>query len=172
MDLQTLLSLATAFGLGGAVTSVVSGAGDRRKARADVRRSLLVVERLRWLTEDDDVWRAAVRELIATCLTARVPRGMTDRYVQAVRASRAIVRDDADQGRKAQMGLELSDYIEAVGVLIVDHLWHPWRTRVQRRGRLRRLDAEKARLVADGANAVRVADGHRGAYLANRYWDQ
>jgi hypothetical protein len=172
---QTLTSLLAAFGLGGILTNVVSGAPERRRARAEARTAALVVERLRMGTDDVAEWRAAVRAVIGACLTARVPRGLADRYAHALRASWALSRDRSKTSipfaNFLLIDYDTSSYLRSVGELLVDYLWHPTRTRLTLRRRLSALDREKARLIALAETEDSKGEKHDAHVLSGRYWD-
>jgi hypothetical protein len=171
MTLQTVAALLAAVGAGSVVSYFVTGAPERRKARAEVRRSVLAVERLRMGDADHDEYRDALRDVIATSLTARVPRSIVDRYVYSRRASWAIAVSKGDTLRKHAIMLmdrEVSQYLTAVGELLVDFLWHPTHTRMRLRRRLKVLDMERDRL---GNEAKERDDESDAIHLTHDYWD-
>jgi len=169
MTMTAVSAFLAALGAGSVVSYFVTGAPQRRKSRAEVRRSVLMVERLRMTGANDEEYRDAIREVIATALVARVPRDLVDSYVYSRRASWALTkekREERGEHSPLYISRDVSQYLVAIGELLVDYLWQPTRTRLRLRQKLRALSAEREALLRQDREGH--GDGH---FLGLRYWD-
>jgi hypothetical protein len=164
--LQTFLSVLTALGVGGMGTYAVTGGLDRRRARAEVRKTGMLLEAMRYGDRDLDTWRQVGRDFTAHAMTAGVPRRLAETYRVATQASWAISYDKRQAGRlPATPDMPVSTYIDAVRELLLDYLWHPWWTRWtgKVRRQLRRVEEQREQaLASDSADA---------GYLTAHYHD-
>jgi hypothetical protein len=133
--------------LGGAVvTSIVSPLVtqrmDRRQLRAAALRGVGAVERARWGDVDWEEFRKAVVELRSAALVGGAGRELTERYLLLAQ----VARHASDDAIVLQGDLEggipkpLAELVHLAAAALVDHLWHPLRTRPLMGLRIKRLD--------------------------------
>jgi hypothetical protein len=124
--------------LGGALASSILGPlfsqrSERRNLRADVLRAVGEVERRRWTPEDRVAFRAAVDSCRAAALVAAVNRDIVDRYLGYAEVGRRTSEWTAehmpDEDGGGSIPSELGDLIRITADVLVDHVWHPHRSR-------------------------------------------
>lgn len=135
--------------LGGAiVTSVITPLLaqriDRRQHRASALSALGLVEQSRWGDEDFDGFREAVRKLRTTALVAGADRTLVDRYLHYAQVARQMSDWNVEKAHgypeAAGIASGLADLVQTAAEALVDHLWHPWRSRIFRARTVRHLD--------------------------------
>jgi len=135
--------------LGGAiVTSVITPLLaqriDRRQHRASALSALGLIEQSRWGDEDFRAFREAVRKLRTTALVAGADRTLVDRYLLYAQVARQTSDWNVEiaDGYPEAAGIptSLANLVRAAAEALVDHLWHPWRTRIFRAHIVRQLD--------------------------------
>ncbi|RJL36210.1 hypothetical protein D5H75_02455 [Bailinhaonella thermotolerans] len=137
------------------------GAGNRRRARRAGDGRLVAADHfgLSVLLEDGTDAERALREaldgLVVSALSAGVPRRVLDfagggeeqalqcEVVRLIDARLGGLLDEADLDALTAAG---DDYREATTQLLLQTLWHPWRSRPRLRARLRALRAQATAL--------------------------
>ncbi|SFF66684.1 MULTISPECIES: hypothetical protein [Blastococcus] len=90
---------------------------------------------------DSEAWEQAVRSVHIECLAAGVPRKLTDQFVRAARGWSTVYRI---KGADLLVGEweALDDWSKGHSALLYDYLWHPRRTRLTYKRRLRALETQ------------------------------
>ncbi len=147
--------------LAGAVASSILGPliaqrRERRDLRAAVLRCVAEVERTRWTPADRQAFREAVIACRASALVAGINRDLTDRYLFFAEVGRRSsewaeeVQPEPEGG--GSIPSDLAKLIRQAATLLVNHLWHPYRTRLRVRWQLRRLARSREEVEAAHAD--------------------
>lgn len=155
--------------LGGAiVTSVITPLLaqriDRRQHRASALSALGLVEQNRWGDKDFQAFREAVRKLRTTALVAGADRTLVDRYLLYAQVARQTsdwnVESADGYPEAAGIPTSLANLVPATAEALVDHLWHPWRTRIFRAHTVRQLDraVDRIKRADEERNMVPIID--------------
>jgi hypothetical protein len=144
--------------LGGALASSVLGPlisqrRERRDVRADVLRAFGAVERTRWAPRERDEFREAVIDLRSSALVAGVDRRVAEAYLQLAQVARRMSENAWEQYPDEEFGGAISsllgNVIRDAAEMLSEVVWHPHRTRLRTRERLRSLGQHEAALQAD-----------------------
>ena len=126
----------------------------RRRARAQVREAVLKLEYAtpKWINIfgprrefEPDAWDAAARAVEVECLAARVPRRLTEDFVESTRAMSLLLRWSHITANEMDIVvLWRRGHLE----LLNDYLWHPSWTRLRYGRRLKALASKRKELDA------------------------
>lgn len=178
MNWADLTALLGALGVGALISTWVSWAKDRRGARADVRRALAEVERLRWArnpaTEPEEFERESMalwvarRDLAVSAMLAGLPREPVDHYVRLAAVSFTASKETWERqnrtpgsakpepGQRGPIESPVSEAVDDGRDLMIDMIWRPFRTRLTWKRRLGRMKAtERAILEQPAARQLR-----------------
>lgn len=150
-DLSDIAALLAAFGFGSLGAAALGRAREQRGARAAVLGALDKVERRRWYDPDGEPFVAAVIELQAAALVARVPRRLVDRYVAAARAAHGLSYENwEDRGGAdefaAGISSDVADVVRMMSRVVADVIWRPVWGRMNARRSLRQMEVSVAAL--------------------------
>lgn len=163
MDAATVVSLIAALGIGTWVAKLLEQGSQSRHFRAEALRALLKVEAGRWAPREDGLpgLRSALHDLIAASLIARVPHVVVRQYGYYMRVAWSLSAMSFGEYPDEEAGggginSEYADIVRDSARLVTDCIWHPWRTRVSLRRRVRQLDV-RASAVANKSVASTLA---------------
>jgi hypothetical protein len=134
---------------------LVTGAQERRRARGEVRKAVLLIEGLRWgKPEEEAQYRESRRNFMAAAMTAGLPRELVERYSDATNAAwaQASVRREAGSPVGS---IDLNEYVDRVRKLLVSFLWSPWRTRLTLGKKLKELHRLRQQITAENTRNPR-----------------
>ncbi|MCB2175189.1 MAG: hypothetical protein KQH57_05240 [Actinomycetales bacterium] len=152
-DVGDIAALLAAFGFGSLGAAAIGRAREQRGARARVLGALHEVERRRWYDPDGEPFVAAVMELQAAALVARVPRRLVENYIVAARVAYGLSHDNweergGDDEFAAGIASDVANVARMMSRVVADAIWRPWWGRIGARRHLRRMEAAVAALPA------------------------
>jgi hypothetical protein len=152
-DIGAAASVIGALGIGSVIGQYAAAGGQRRQARADVLRTLSVVENERWASElVETPFSIAVREFETAALLARVPRPAVAQYVVFAHAARWLSVDSLeaypDQEHGGGIPSAYADVVRRSAALITELIWFPHVRRIGMKRRLRQVE-HSADAIAD-----------------------
>ncbi|WP_406387037.1 hypothetical protein [Streptomyces sp. NBC_00211] len=155
-DLMSILQLLGAGSVGGVVSQYVTAAPDRRKARATAREAMAELERKRWASGGDGERRElrdAAHAFESATMISGLPREVAQWYVRVITASyNESLRSWKEQPLPEFGGGVPVVYMDAfagAADLVQFVLWHPQRSKLTWRRRLKRSQAAVAEATAD-----------------------
>lgn len=173
MDIATLLSIATALGVGGILGGLFERGTERRAARAKVLEALGKLEEQRWAPDNDEV-RVRSREFLVAAMVARIPVDLARTYAHLALASGYLSRADWEQTGPNGQGAgaidgELAEITTDAAQLVVLAAWRPWYSFRRRRGELGRIVRKRAKIQNDQIQAGDPQDTARWLQIAKRH---
>lgn len=151
-----MIALLSALGLGALISTWVGWSKDRRAARGQVASALASVEQLRYAPNPSEyneykshlqTFLQAQRSLEVAAMMAGLPRGVIETYIGYSAAGfrdsanswtsggfgRQVTLDPLDPKLAGNVDSDINGLIGDARELIIDLVWHPWRTRHGRR---------------------------------------
>lgn len=120
-------TLVGALGLGSVLGAFVTGARDRRSARAAVLEHFRAIELERWAPTDWHELRRHTTALTAGALVAQLPRQVVTEYMALAHVAARMSQDNYDKDPKFEYanGIdgEVAELVEAAAHLIVTVAW-------------------------------------------------
>ncbi len=129
VDIGSTAALLGALGVGSVAGQYLSGAKDRRSARAEVLNALSAVESARWAphTEGEPSFRVAAHQLQTAALVARVPRALLVEYLQLAQAASWLSILDWEDGPDSEfagsINTEFSNAVRQAARSLSDVIW-------------------------------------------------
>ncbi|UFR03190.1 hypothetical protein KBP30_19270 [Streptomyces sp. Go40/10] len=164
-DLVGLLQILGAGSVGGLVTQYVSAGPERRQARAAARSAMSALEEAVWSEGRQEEWaklRSAQHAFEAAALIAGVPQEVSDWYVKTRAAIYMESRRSWEQYPDPEYGGGVNvKYLRALNeatALVYEALWHPHRSKLLWRRRLKAARARGRAVVADSSVALRALE--------------
>lgn len=162
-----VLQLLGAGSVGAVVTQYVSSAPERRQARAAVRAAMTALDEAVWSQGDLAEWgrlRRAVHAFESAAMIAGVPGEVSEWYARTRVAffleSRRSYERDPDPEYGGAMTPRHVRGLNAANEVVYQALWHPLRSRLLWRMRLKRAMAEARAAVADSPDLLRNLNEH------------
>lgn len=155
-----IVSVVGALGLGSVLGQYLASSKDRREVRARVLSAIAEVEESRWVGEGTATsaqFQAALRNLQAAALVARLPRHAVREYAVLAQAARWLSQEEWDRLGDPEIGggidARLSDATREAAKAVAELVWswkatHKWRWRRSKR----RIKQDLAKLQSDDAN--------------------
>jgi hypothetical protein len=167
-DLVAVLQLLGAGSVGAVVAQYVSAAPERRQARAAARTAMTALEEAVWSQGDPEEWRRlrrAVHTFESAAMIAGVPRDVSEWYTRTRVAFYLESRRSYEQRPDPEYGGGLTTRhvrgLNAASEVVYQALWHPQRSRLFSRVRLRRAMADARAAVADSPDLLRNLNEHQ-----------
>ncbi|MFF7447456.1 MULTISPECIES: hypothetical protein [unclassified Streptomyces] len=168
VDLVGVLQLFGAGSVGAVVSQYVSTAPERRQARAAARTAMTALEEAVWSSGDPEEWRRlrrAVHAFESAAMIAGVPREVSDWYartrVALYSASRRSFEQDPDPEYGGGLPTRYVRGLNAATEVVHYALWHPLRSRLFWRARLKTAVADARAAVHDSPDLLRDLDDGR-----------
>ncbi|MFC9160760.1 hypothetical protein ACFTZ8_07935 [Streptomyces fungicidicus] len=147
-DLVGVLQLLGAGSVGAVVAQYVSAAPERRQARAAARTAMTALEEAVWSEGDPQEWsrlRRAVHAFESAAMIAGVPREVSEWYVTTRVAFYSESRRNFEMHPDPEFGGGLEGHhfrsLNLASEVVYQALWHPQRSRLLWRARLKRAKA-------------------------------
>lgn len=149
------------IGASGAIISSLIGpyitqSKDRRRARADVVKTITEVETVRWGDDKYPELNKAIAELKSMSLIAMADRNLIDYYSKlALTSYKSAKLQEVEGGEEIWMiPAKLSDHIEDSLESLSLTLWHPWRTKLKRKKFKDNLEKKELKLRKDKTQEI------------------
>ena len=168
VDLIEVLQFLGAGGVGAVITQYVSAAPERRQARAAARTAMTALEEAVWSQGKPEEWsqlRRAVHNFESAAMIAGVPHDLSEWYVTTRVAFYLESRRGYEENPDPEYGGALATHhiraLNSANEIICQALWHPQRSRLFRRTRLKKAMAQTRAAVADSPDLLRNLEEHR-----------
>jgi hypothetical protein len=162
VDLVGVLQLLGAGSAGAVVAQYVSAAPERRQARAAARTAMTTLEEAVWSQGDPEEWRRlrrAVHAFESAAMIAGVPREVSEWYTRTRVAfyleSRRSFEEYPDPEYGGGLATRYVRGLNAASEVVYHSLWHPQRSRLLWKARLKRAMADARAAVADSPELLR-----------------
>ncbi|MFD5845593.1 hypothetical protein [Streptomyces chartreusis] len=168
VDLVGVLQLLGAGSAGAVVAQYVSAAPERRQARAAARTAMTTLEEAVWSKGDPGEWRrlrSAVHAFESAAMIAGVRREVSEWYVTTRVAFYSESRRSFERFPDPEYGggLETRQFrgLNAATEVVYLSLWHPQRSRLFWRLRLKKAKADALAAVEDSPDLLRDLNERR-----------